>query len=106
MRGTSETRKVQIYISEAIARKLRERHNVSEAEVVQCFRNKVGKFATDIRLEHRTDKPTLWFIAETDNRRRLKVVFVRYSKDEYIIKSAFDPNADEERLYEKYLKRG
>lgn len=87
-------------------RKLKEKHNVSEAEVMQCFRNKVGKFALDTRAEHQTDKPTVWFIAETDDKRRLKIVVVRYSKEEYILKSAFEPNEDEERLYAKYLARG
>ena len=97
---------MQIYITETIARKLKEKHNVSEAEVMQCFKNRTGKFAQDMRTEHQTDKPTVWFIAETDNKRLLKVVFVRYSKTEYVLKSAFEPSAEEERLYEKYLKRG
>ena len=85
---------------------LHHRHYVNEDEVVQCFRNKVGKYAEDTRPEHQADRPTVWFIAETDNRRRLKVVFVRYSKTEYVIKSAYEPNADEERLYDRFLKRG
>ena len=97
---------MQIYIIEAIARKLKEKHGVSEGEVEQCFRNKMGKYAEEIRQDHATDPPTLWFISETDKNRRLKVVFLRYSKTEYIIKTAYEPNADEERLYDKYLKRG
>lgn len=97
---------MEVYIAETIARKIKERHNVSEAEVMQCFRNRVGKFALDTRDQHRTDKPTLWFIAETDDKRRLKVVFVRYAKDEFVLKSAFEPNADEERLWKTYLARG
>jgi len=97
---------LQIYITDTIARKLKEKHNVSEVEVVQCFRNKIGKYAEDTRPEHQAGRPTVWFIAETDNSRRLKVVFVRYSRNEYVIKSAYEPNADEERLYDRFLKRG
>jgi hypothetical protein len=97
---------MQIYIVEAVVRKLREKHGVHEAEVVQCFQNRVGKYAAETRQDHESDPPTLWFIAETDNKRRLKVVFLRLSKMEYIIKTAYEPNLDEERLYDKYLKRG
>lgn len=97
---------MQIYITEAIARKLKEKHNVSETEVVQCFRNNGGKYTQDTRAEHETDPPTFWFIAETDRTRRLKVVFVHYTKTEYIVKTAYEPNAEEERLYDKYSKRG
>jgi hypothetical protein len=42
---------MQICITEAIARKLKEKHNVSEAEVMQCCKNKTGKFAQDTRAE-------------------------------------------------------
>jgi hypothetical protein len=64
---------VEIYISTAVALKLSEKHGV-----------------------------TLWFIAETDAGRCLKVVFQRYNSTEYVIKSAYEPNADEERLYQTY----
>jgi hypothetical protein len=82
--GSQAMHDVEIYITESIARKLRERHNVSEAEVLECFRNKTGRFATDVRSQHQTDKPTVWFIAETDKNRRLKVVFIRYARNYYI----------------------
>ena len=93
---------MDIYISAAVALKLSEKHRVSELEVRQCFYNREGKFAYDTREEHRTNPPTLWFIASTDADRRLKVVFQCYSKTEYVIKSTFEPNAEEEKLYQMY----
>ena len=93
---------VEIYISTAVALKLSEKHGVTEFEVRQCFYNREGKFAYDTREEHKTNPPTLWFIAETDAGRCLKVVFQRYNSTEYVIKSAYEPNADEERLYQTY----
>src|ERR1700679_294909 len=97
---------MHIYITEAIAKKLRERHDVSEHQVAECFQNLKSKFAYDTRPEHQTDPPTLWFVGETDGGRRLKIVFVRYSKTEVVIKSAYEPNADEVQLYEMYKQKG
>lgn len=97
---------MDIYISNAIALKLREKHQVSVAEVHECFANRKTKYAYDTRPEHQTNPPTLWFIAETNAGRLLKVVLVRYSKTEVAIKSAYPPNVDEIRLFEIYKQRG
>ena len=97
---------MDIYISEAIARKLKEKHGVSALDVSECFRNRTTKYAYDTRPEHQTSPPTLWFIAETDSGRTLKIVFIRYSKTEVVLKSAYTPNDDEIRLYESYKQRG
>jgi|694.fasta_scaffold129438_6 hypothetical protein len=95
------------HISEAVAKKLKEKHGVSEIEVVQCFRNRQGKYAYDTRPEHQTgtETPTLWFIAETAAGRKLKVIFLRYTKADYVIKSAYPPNDSEEKLYQSYKDR-
>jgi hypothetical protein len=97
---------MEIYISEAVGLKLKDKHHVSEPEVVQCFHNRDGKFAYDRREEHQTNPPTLWFIAETDTGRRLKVVFMRYNTNQYVVKSAYDANADAEKLYQMFKQRG
>lgn len=96
---------INYHISEAVAKKLKEKHNVSEREVLQCFRNRQGKYAYDTRPEHQTNPPTLWFIAETEMGRKLKVTFMRHTKVDYVIKSAYEPNTDEERLYQAYRDR-
>ena len=96
---------LKIYISESVTRKLKEKHKVAKYELFQCFRNRTGKFAYDVRERHQTNPPTLWFISETNAGRRLKLVFLRYDKTEFVIKSAFEPNAEEERIY-RYAQRG
>ncbi len=95
-----------IYISDWVARKLLEKHDVTEPEVYQCFYNNTAKYVQDTRKEHRTNPPTLWFIAETDAKRRLKVVFLPYSKTEYVLKTTFPPNKDEERLWKRHKQQG
>jgi hypothetical protein len=94
------------HFSETVEQKLKQKHVVSPSEVIECFENRDGKFAYDTRDEHQTNPPSLWFIAETKAGRRLKVVFLRYSKIDYVVKSAFEPNADEERLYRAYKNQG
>lgn len=88
----------QLIISTAVRVKLDLKHNVTEAEVQQCFFNKEGNCLSDDREEHRTDPETLWFIAETNHCRIIKVVFIL--KDGNIhIKSAYDANAKDIATY-------
>lgn len=97
---------MEIYISDVVRRKLKERHAVTEEEISQCFQNLKTKFAYDTRDRNRTTFPTLWFIAKTNSGRCLKVVFVRYAKDRVAIKTAYEPNDFEEKLYGSYVERG
>ena len=74
---------------------------VSKDEILQCFANRAGNFLLDTLADHLTNPVTRWFIAETDYGRKLKVVFIPLDGD-IIIKSAFDPNAEELRIYAKF----
>ena len=86
-----------------IRQKLKDKHGVIPEEVEQCFYNRAGCFLEDAREEHRTHPPTQWFIAETDAGRRLKVVFVEDVDAGVIhIKTAYEPNATEEKIYGKH----
>ena len=87
-----------IVISNKIATKLVDRHRVSEREVRQAFENRTGKLLKDSREEHKSDPPTLWFIATTNERRLLKVCFIQRDGDSFV-RTAYDPNADEMRIY-------
>jgi hypothetical protein len=71
---------------------------VTEEEIVQCFANRQGCYLLDTREQHRTEPPTKWFIAETDFGRKLKVVFIPEGSD-VTIKTAYDPNDAETRIY-------
>lgn len=94
-----------IYISEKVQEKLENKHGgISPDEIDQCFANRPenAKFLKDRREQHRTDPPTLWFISETDRGIKYKIVFVLDAQNDIYLKSAFIPNAEEIRIYEKY----
>lgn len=92
-------------ISDAVRKKLAVRHGVSEDEVIECFSNREGDFLRDTREEHRTDPPTLWFVAETYRGRKLKVVFMYYPNDKrFVIKTTYDANQKEIDIYDKHAK--
>jgi hypothetical protein len=98
-----------IVISPRIRKKLEEKHGVSEDEIRQCFANVEGGFIRDTREEHQTDPPSHWFVAETNRRRKLKVVFVArkvlaVDGNETVqieIKTAYDANGEEISIYER-----
>lgn len=92
----------QLKISERILKKLKDKHRVKIEEVWECFINRIGGFLEDTRTSHRTEPPTMWFIAETDKGRLLKVVFMELSDGNYEIKTAYEPNDTEVTIYEKY----
>jgi uncharacterized DUF497 family protein len=90
-----------LLISSDVLTKLREKHQVEAREVEQCFENRIGLFLEDAREDHKTDPATLWFVAQTNSNRLLKVVFI-YRDGNVHIKSAFDPNAKEIKLYDEF----
>ncbi|MGE3557247.1 MAG: hypothetical protein AB7M93_30515 [Candidatus Obscuribacterales bacterium] len=92
---------MKLLLSSKIREKL-EGRGIDESDLHQCFENRYGSFLEDTREDHRTNPPTQWFISETDNGRELKVVFVQLNKTDIAIKSAFDPNSEEKRIYQKY----
>jgi len=92
---------MEYIISEATAKKLREKHFVFEDEVIECFENQTKDAIEDTREQHRTYPPTMWFIAETDAGRRLKVVFIQISETKIVIRTAYQPDEIEEKIYER-----
>jgi len=100
-----------ISISARVQKKLTEKHHVSEREIHQCFVNLEGEYLRDPREPHETTPPTYWFISETNQRRKLKVVFIPRKietedgqKVRIEIKTAFPPDEIEIALYEKHGK--
>ena len=96
---------LKLTFSANVENKLGKKHGVSPDEVRQCFSNMQGKFLQDTREDHATDPPTLWFIAETDHGRLLKVCFVFDNGITYI-KTAYEPNKEERRIYQKHGQPG
>ncbi|MDI9239865.1 DUF4258 domain-containing protein [Lysobacter sp. LF1] len=92
-----------LIITEDVRKKIADdKHgNLTPEEVEQCFLNHDGRLCTDDREEHRTDPPTQWFVAETNHRRRLKIVFVRKGSNIHL-KTAYPATDTINRLYCKY----
>jgi hypothetical protein len=81
--------------------KVKKKHCVAEEEITQCFASRTGRYLMDQREDHQTDPPTLWFIAETDYGRLLKIVFISQDND-IIIKTAYAPNETEINIYTRH----
>ena len=93
---------LSIHASARIRKKLQEKHGVTMNEVEQCFLNRFGKNLQDTRTDHQTNPPTLWFIAETNRQRKLKIVFVLELDNLITLKTAYEPNTIEIDIYNKY----
>lgn len=91
----------QLIISDAVLIKLRQKHQVSRREVEQCFQNRLGRLLYDARESHKTDPPTLWFIASTHKGRWLKIVYIQINEVLHL-KTAYEPNDVETKLYKTY----
>lgn len=88
-----------IVMSAAVRAKLEQKHNVTRSEVSECFDNRCGIFLIDDREQHRRDPPTLWFIADTNVGRSLKVVFQVRDGNTHVI-TAYEANDIEMKIYE------
>lgn len=94
---------MSIVITPRIVEKLAAKHGVSEAEVREAFANLCGQLLIDTREEHATDPPTLWFVAETNAGRLLKVMFI-HKDGNNIVKSAYDASEKVQAIYDKIGK--
>ncbi len=90
----------KLIISTKLVEKLITKHNVRRVEIEECFANKLGPLLIDDRAAHKTEPPTTWFIARTHQNRLLKVVFIVERRAVYL-KTAYEPNQDEIRIYQK-----
>ena len=96
---------IPLVVSPTIRDKLIKKHGVQELEVVECFLNHEGKYLVDLREDHATDPPTLWFIGETHRGRRLKVIFVNRDGNLYL-KSAYDADESSSHIYTRLNENG
>lgn len=94
-----------LLIPARIRDKIYERHRVVRREVEECFARKRRPSLEDMRAEHTTSPPTEWFIALTKGGRSLKVVYIYFSdSDTFVLKTAYEPDDNEERIYDKEAK--
>ena len=74
-------------------------HQVTESEIRQAFANRVGIMVEDTRAWHKTNPTTLWFVAETDFGRKLKVMLVPHPNGDVEIKSAYSATVKVQGIY-------
>ena len=93
---------MSLKISHSVRAKLGNKNPpVTREEIEECFANRSGTYLEDTREQHKTDPPTKWFIAETCYGRKLKIAFIQKDANT-IIRTAYDPNKDELRIFNKY----
>lgn len=90
-----------LVVSEAVKTKLQKKHQVTLREVEHCFLNREGRLLYDNRALTKTNPPTLWFIAQTNQNRKLKIVYIQKGL-QVILKTAYEPNEEELAIYERY----
>ncbi len=87
-------------ISADVEKKLQEKHGICIREVEQCFENKAFSSLVDTREEHRTNPPTQWFLARSNQGRLLKVVYIQIGAKVHL-KTSYDANTTEISIYTK-----
>ena len=92
-----------LIISDAIKEKLQLKHGVCVRDVEQCFENKCGIYLQDTRENHKTNPPTLWFVAPNNAGRMLKLMLI-YRDGSVYLKSAYDATPEIQALYERFGK--
>jgi uncharacterized DUF497 family protein len=93
-------------ISSRVRQKLADKHGVDKDDILDCFANRENVFLTDVREENQTNPPTKWFISQCNNGRYLKVVFMQDDiTGDVAIKTAYEPNPEELRIYGKFAKK-
>lgn len=90
-----------LVVSEAVKTKLQKKHQVTLREVEHCFANRAGRLLLDNRALTKTHPPTLWFIALTNQNRKLKIAYIQKG-DQVILKTAYEPNDAELAIYERF----
>ncbi|EME3604252.1 TPA: hypothetical protein ACHO10_005740 [Klebsiella michiganensis] len=93
-----------MHIAKTILIKIQVKHGVSPKEVNECVMNRDGGYLIDTREDHQTNPQTLWFIAETNKGRLLKICFVPKgdgNPNGPSLKSAFEPNDLEKNIYQR-----
>ena len=96
-----------VIIAESVLRKIGQTDHgeLTEKEVLECFLNHCGLYCEDLRPEHQSHSgaPTLWFVAETNDGKQLKITIVLEDGDSHL-KSAYPATEKVQRIYLKYAK--
>lgn len=94
-----------LVISSAVREKLNNKQSpVTAAEIQQCFANRNGRFLFDTPGKQPYGSACPMVRCGGRLRAKLKVCFILYESGDVHIKTAYDPNKDELRIYDKYAE--
>ena len=98
---------MEVVVSPEIEAKIgQEDHGcLTRKEVMECFENHCGLYCYDRRPQHLdgSGNPSPWFVAETNHKRVLKIMFV-LENGTVFLKSAYPANETVRRIYETHAK--
>ncbi len=93
---------MRLVASDAVKEKIGREHDVEFFEAQEAFAQAEGVWFEDTRARHKTKPPTIWTLSETSLGRLLKIVVIpRKDLGIAILRTAYEPDNDEVRLYEE-----
>lgn len=93
----------ELIVSRKVKEKIENRHELLIREICEAFANKEGAFLRDAREDPDKMPFSQWFVAQTDKGKLIKVAFILDDENrKVIIKTAYEPNEEEVRIYKKY----
>ena len=87
----------QLYISKRVSQKLKNKHKLTNDEVLVAWGIHQGTTLFDMREQHKTTPLTEWFIVKSAGK-MLKIVFVMHEKCA-VLKTAYTPNQTEINVF-------
>ena len=81
------------YMSDNVRAKLQAKHGVTPKDVHECFMNRTGEVLEDTSEDHKSDPPTLFFIAPNNHGRLLAVYYVERASG-IAIRTCFEPGPE------------
>jgi len=92
---------MRLVATEAVKAKLWDERELDFGEVLEAWESCSGPWLIDDRERNRTQPPTVWELAWTDLGRLLKLVVIPHRKKGIaVLRTAFEPDEDEVKLYE------
>ena len=91
--------KEELYISDRIVEKIKNKHRLDKDEVIQAWKKYDGITLADTRERYWTYPPTEWFLVRSDSGKLLKIIFMIDDDGTAYLKSAFEADKTEKRIF-------
>ena len=95
---------MRLVATDAVKSKLWDERDLSFEEVLEAWESCSGPWFIDDRARNRSNPPTVWALPCTDLGRLLKLVVIPHrEKGISVLRTAFEPDEDEVKLYENNI---